>query len=82
MHQDNPCAAYHSGCHRGRHLKIHNIPLSIGILHTEYRLTSPRDSQAPLLEIFRMGGGQAQHRLENMRLMTANSMGGVQTIIP
>ena len=81
MHQDNPCAAYHSGSHGGRHLKIHSIPLSIGILHTEYRLTSPRDSQEPLLEIFRMGGGITQHRLEHMRLMAADSMGGVQTII-
>ena len=51
------------------------------ILYTEFRLTSPRESQEPLLEIFRMGGGQAQHRLEHMRLMAANSMGGVQTII-
>lgn len=81
MHQDNPCVAYDSGSHGGRHLKIDKLLLSIGILHTEYRLTSPRDSQEPLLEIFRMGGGQAQHRLEHMRLMAANSMGGVQTII-
>ena len=81
MHQDNPCAAYHGCSHGGRHLKVHNIPLPIGILHTEYRLTCPRDSQEPLLEIFRMGGGQTQYRLEHMRLMAADSMGGVQTLI-
>ena len=61
MRQDNPCAAYHGCSHGGRHLKVHNIPLSIGILHTEYRLSSPRDSQEPLLESFRMGGCQAQY---------------------
>jgi hypothetical protein len=52
-----------------------------GILHTGYRLSSPRDSQEPLLQSVRMGGGQAQHRPEHMRHRAANSMGGVQTII-
>ena len=77
MPQDNPCAAYHGCSHSGRHLKVHNIPLSIGILHPEYSLSSLRDSQEPLLKIFRMVSGKTQDRLEHMRFMTPNSVGGV-----
>jgi hypothetical protein len=33
------------------------------------------------LQLFRMGGCQTQHRLEYMRFMVPNSVGGVQTII-
>ncbi len=81
MHQDNPGAAHHGGAHGRRHLKVHNIPLSIGILHTEDRLSSPCHRQEPLLQYFGMGHGQAQYRLEHMRFMAPNSVGGVQTII-
>jgi hypothetical protein len=48
--------------------------------NTEYRLSSPCDSHEPLLESVCMGSYQAQNRIEHMRLMATNSMGGVQTI--
>ena len=81
MRQGNPCAAHHSGAHGRRHIKIYNMPLSISILHTEDRLTSPCHCQEPLLQYCGMSHGQAQHRLEHMHFMAPNSVGGVQTII-
>jgi hypothetical protein len=59
MHQDNPCAAHHSGAHGRRHLKVYNIPLSIGILHSEDRLPSLCHCEELLLQYFGMSHGQA-----------------------
>jgi hypothetical protein len=81
MDQDNPGAAHHSGTHSRRHLKVYNIPLSIGIVHAKGRLPSPCHCQELLLQDFGVSHGQAQHRLEHVYFMAPNSVGRVQTII-
>jgi hypothetical protein len=55
--------------------------LSVRLLPAAHRLTIPRDSREPWLQLLRMGGCPASHRRKYTGLMAPNSVGGVQTII-